>query len=154
MKMGPLTFVTSVLLLLGVTCYWRIFWQFFSQKKWRIFLKNFFDKFFDEFFWWFFWRNFWRSFWWIFLRTFWWILKNSLTNFFTNFFDEIFYELFDELNFFGIFFYTLNLLTIASFRIGVSSILFFLISWLIECTVSGIFFILSVFRFLGNGIVA
>ena len=42
----------------------------------------------------------------------------------TNFFDQFFWKFFFEFWFFGRFFLTYNLLTIASFRIGVPSILF------------------------------
>ena len=59
------------------------------------FLMNF-EEFFGKIFEESFWWNFWLTFW----RIIWW------------------------LQFFGIFFFTYNLLTIASFRIGVSSILF------------------------------
>ena len=48
-----------------------------------------------------------------------------LTNFFDEFVDEFFDKFFDEF-LFGRFLLTYNLLTIASFRIGVPSILFFL----------------------------
>ena len=72
----------------------------------------FFDKVFDEIFWRFFWRIIGR----IFLTNFW---RIFLTNFLTNLFDEIFDE------FFLTNFLTYNLLIIASFRIGVPSILFF-----------------------------
>ena len=73
--------------------------------------------FFDEIFWWIFLMNFFgRSFWRIFL-----------TKFFDDFFDEFLFTNFFEEFFFGRFLLTYNLLTIASFRIGVPSILFFFI---------------------------
>ena len=61
-------------------------------------MKKFFDKVFDEFF------------------------DEVVDEFFDEVFDEIFDEFFD--NFFWKIFMTSNLLTIASFRIGVPSILF------------------------------
>ena len=65
-----------------------------------LFFPNFFEEFFDEFFWRIFWRIFWQF---IFMNFF----MNFLTNF--NFSEDLF---------------TYNLLIIASFRIGVPSILF------------------------------
>ena len=91
----------------GIYTY-RSFWRIF----WRSFLTNILDEFFDEFFWQideFFWRISKTN-----------ILMNSLTNFWIflmNFFDELFDKFLTN-------FLTYNLLTIASFRIGVPSILF------------------------------
>ena len=82
--------------------FYNNFSDFSEEFFWPIFLTNeFFDEIFDEIFDEFFWRIF---------------LSNFLTNYFDEFFDDFF---------FGRFFFTYNLLTIASFRIGVPSILFF-----------------------------
>ena len=52
-------------------------------------------------------------------------MTNFVTYFLDEIFDEIFAEFFDDFWFFGRFFFTYNLLTIASFRIVVPLILFF-----------------------------
>ena len=103
---------------------------FLTNFFWRIFFWQFF---FDEFYWWifltifcdgFFWRSllknlFWRTFLTIFLTNdecFWWILIFRIL---------IFRNLIFRILIFRKIFLTYNLLTIASFRIGVPSILFF-----------------------------
>ena len=96
-----------------VTCYWRIFWRIF-----------------DEFFWRIFWQIFWRIFWPIFFDEIFWMifLTIFLTNiwaiFLRNFLEAFWDELFDKFWFFGRYFFTFNLLSTASCRIGVPSILF------------------------------
>ena len=90
------------LVLLGVSLghpwfFDEFFWHFF-WKILTIFLMIFFEEFSDDFFWQFFWQIF---------------LTNLLTNFLT-----------DCMTNFLTIFLTYNLLTIASFRIGVPSILF------------------------------
>ena len=78
-----------------------LFWWIFLMN----FLTNFFYKFFYKFFWW--------SFWWFF----WW--------FFTKNFSKNFWQIFDKFWLLRKFSLTYNLLIIASFRIGVPSILFY-----------------------------
>ena len=99
--------------------------KLFEQFFWRFFLTIFFDNFF--------WRSFWRRFWQKILTNFL-HMTNTLTSCLTNltkFFKEFFsINFFDEffgiLIFLKIFFFTFNLLTIASFRLGVPLILFIL----------------------------
>ena len=76
--------------------------EIFDKFSWQSFLTIFFDNFLDKLFWQFFWQIFWIF--WIFL---------------TNFFDKIFSTIIFFCDNFG------DCLTIASFRIGVPSILFF-----------------------------
>ena len=103
-------------------------WWIFLTDFWRIFLANFFDNFFGQTLWTIFWTNF---FGWFFLNElFGWIFL-KLTNFFgnfgiilTSFLDEFFGRIFwTNFDYFSVnISLTYNLLTVASFRIGVQRV--------------------------------
>ena len=110
--MPKFLFMTMVVFIFSYrNCSWRIFWRIIF---WRIFLTNFFNEFFDDFFCWIFSKNFFDELFW----------RTLLSNFFDEFiWRTLLTKMFDEL--FWQSFLTYNLLTIASFRIRVPSILFF-----------------------------
>ena len=81
-----------------ILCIFQAWWNIWGQ---------FFDDFFDDFFWRYFGDFFWFDW------------------FFDDFFDWFFDEILTNFDFLEDFFLTYNLLNIASFRIGVPSILFF-----------------------------
>ena len=103
--------------------FWRIFDEFFGQFFWTNFLDEFFWMIFvNELVGWMFWaltNFFWTNFWKSFDKFFWRVCLDE-------FFGRIFRTNFD---YFSVnISLTYNLLTVASFRIGVSLILFLRIS--------------------------
>ena len=110
--------------LVRYTIFFKNFFKVFFPNK------NFLMIFFGDIFWWYFWQIFWwilrRIFWWVFFNEFFWqiFIMNYFEDFFDNFFWRFFLTKFFDKIFVKVFWQFFSLLTIASFRIGVPSILF------------------------------